>query len=51
MSIFSAKFPHPILLLLALVLMITVQQRVRADTPDALQELKEAEQVYRQQGP
>ena len=51
MSFLPAKFPHLILLLATLVLLITVQKRVWADSPDALQQLKEAEQVYRQKGP
>ena len=46
-----ARIPHPILLLLALVLLIAVQQEVQSGTEKALQQLKATEQVYRQQGP
>jgi CHAT domain-containing protein/Tfp pilus assembly protein PilF len=36
---------------LALVVLILVQQTAQSDTPDVLEPLKSAEQVYRQQGP
>jgi len=47
----TAKTVYLQWLLLAFVVLVLIQQRAHAGTPDALEQLRSAEQVYRQQGP